>query len=57
MASPWLSTIPARAGAEAYFELAGELLARNQIESPRSAERKAAAAAKPEGKVTFWPYS
>jgi chromosome partitioning protein len=44
-------------GAEAYFELAGEFLARNQIESPRSAERKSAAAARPAPKVRFWPYS
>jgi chromosome partitioning protein len=44
-------------GTEAYFELAGEFLARNHIESPRAAERKAAAAARPEAKVRFWPYS
>ncbi len=44
-------------GTEAYFELAGEFLARNQIESPRSAERKVAAAARPNVKVSFWPYS
>jgi len=44
-------------GTEAYFELAGEFLARNQMESPRAAERKAAPAAKPDSKVTFWPYS
>ena len=31
-------------GAEAYFELTGEFLARNQMESPRTAERKARAA-------------
>ena len=48
---------PRSRGSEAYFELAGELLARNQMESPRAAERKAAAADKPEAKVTFWPYS
>jgi chromosome partitioning protein len=48
---------PRSRGAEAYFELAGELLARNQMESPRAAERKAALADKPEAKVTFWPYS
>jgi len=47
---------PRSRGTEAYFELAGEFLARNQIESPRSAERKAAVA-KPESKVAFWPYS
>jgi chromosome partitioning protein len=47
-------------GAEAYFELAGEFLARNQIVSPRSLLRKAAAVAKPEkreSKIRFWPYS
>ena len=48
---------PRSRGTEAYFELAGELLARNNMESPRSAERKCRAAAKPQGKVTFWPYS
>ena len=51
---------PRSRGTEAYFELAGEFLARNQIESPRSIQRKAAglvapAAAKSE--VRFWPYS
>src|SRR6266568_1581071 len=30
-------------GTEAYFELAGEFLARNKIESPKSLERKTAA--------------
>jgi chromosome partitioning protein len=44
-------------GTEAYFELAGEYLARNHMESPRAAERKLAPAAKPGAKVTFWPYS
>ena len=34
---------PRSRGTEAYFELAGEFLARNQIESPRAAERRAAA--------------
>jgi chromosome partitioning protein len=33
---------PRSRGTEAYFELAGEYLARNRIESPRSVERKAA---------------
>jgi chromosome partitioning protein len=42
---------------EAYFELAGEFLARNHIESPRSIERKAAAAKRPKPEVRFWPYS
>jgi chromosome partitioning protein len=44
-------------GAEAYFELAGEFLARNQIVSPRSSQRKVHAAPWPEAKVNFWPYS
>ncbi|MGB7547562.1 MAG: ParA family protein, partial [Terracidiphilus sp.] len=44
-------------GTEAYFELAGEFLARNDIESPRSLARKAAASARPEAEVRFWPYS
>lgn len=44
-------------GTEAYFELAGEFMARNGIEAPRMAQRKAAAAARPEVKVRFWPYS
>jgi chromosome partitioning protein len=34
---------PRSRGAEAYFEMAGEFLARNQIESPRARERRAAA--------------
>ena len=46
-------------GAEAYFELAGEFMARNGIESPRGKARKAAGE-KPQGKskaeVRFWPY-
>jgi len=44
-------------GAEAYFELTGELMARNQIQSPRSLERKAAAAGRTKGEVRFWPYN
>ncbi len=56
---------PRSRGTEAYFELAGEYLARNQMESPRSMERKAAAAAQPQAsgnspvraKIRFWPYS
>jgi chromosome partitioning protein len=48
---------PRSRGTEAYFELAGEFLARNHMDSPRSIERKAIAAARPTGKVTFWPYS
>jgi chromosome partitioning protein len=54
---------PRSRGTEAYFELAGEFLARNKIESPRSLERKAAALAAPpvstpvRTKVRFWPYT
>ena len=52
---------PRSRGTEAYFELAGEFLARNHIESPRSAERRAAASASPpvptRTKARFWPYS
>jgi len=49
---------PRSRGAEAYFELTGEFLARNQIESPRAAERKAAAGSeRTRGRGPFWPYS
>jgi len=48
---------PRSRGTEAYFELAGEFLARNQIESPRSVQRKAAASVHPGTAVRFWPYS
>ena len=41
---------PRSRGTEAYFELAGEFLARNRIESPRAVARKAAAAASPKQK-------
>jgi chromosome partitioning protein len=34
-------------GTEAYFELAGEYMARNHIESPRSQERKPGTTASP----------
>lgn len=47
-------------GTEAYFELAGEFLARNGLESPRSSARKAAGTARPTKEpatVRFWPYS
>jgi chromosome partitioning protein len=43
-------------GAEAYFELAGEFMARNGIESPNGAARKAAGARKSKTEVRFWPY-
>jgi chromosome partitioning protein len=52
---------PRSRGAEAYRELAEEILARNNIESPRALERKAASQAqsqtKQEPKVRFWPYA
>jgi chromosome partitioning protein len=48
---------PRSRGTEAYFELTGEFLARNQMESPRAAERKAQGPPRAAGKVTFWPYS
>ncbi len=46
-------------GSEAYFELAGEFLARNNIESPKAAARKAAASVpKARGReIRFWPYA
>lgn len=44
-------------GAQAYFELASEYLARNGIKATGAVLRKAAAAEKPEAKVRFWPYS
>lgn len=46
-------------GAEAYFELAGEFLARNRIESPRGKARKAEPEKPPsrtKAEVRFWPY-
>ena len=50
---------PRSRGTEAYFELAGEFLARNNMESPRSVARKKAAASIPKTTKTvrFWPYS
>ncbi len=45
---------PKSRGAEAYQELARELLQRNNIESPRQAQHKNAGK-KPE--VRFWPYN
>jgi len=47
-------------GTEAYFELAGEYMARNHIESPRSAERKLSGAAspiRPDSKAPTWQKS
>ena len=52
---------PRSRGTEAYFEFAGEFMARNQIESPRSVERRAALHVEPEpdrsAEVRVWPYS
>ena len=48
---------PRSRGTEAYFEMTGEFLARNQIESPRSLERKTVEPVPTEAKVAFWPYS
>jgi chromosome partitioning protein len=43
-------------GTEAYFNLAAEFLNRNQIESPRAAERRNQPTG-PRPKSAFWPYS
>lgn len=48
---------PRSRGTEAYFEMTGEFLARNQIESPMARERKAVASVRTQTKVSFWPYS
>jgi len=48
---------PRSRGTEAYFELAGEFLGRNQIESPRAAERRMMESSPSHPKSTFWPYS
>ena len=54
---------PRSRGAEAYQELALEILRRNQIESPAEKRRRASAAEPPstdageKKKVRFWPYS
>ena len=51
---------PRSRGTEAYFEMAGEFLARNGIETPRGAARKASGSARPPNvpaTVRFWPYS
>ncbi len=44
-------------GTEAYRELAEELLARNEVESPRAKERKELAAIRKNTKIRFWPYA
>jgi chromosome partitioning protein len=48
---------PRSRGTEAYFEMTGEFLARNQIESPRAAERKTVASVRTQTKVSFSSYS
>jgi chromosome partitioning protein len=48
---------PKSRGAEAYIELADELLKRNSIESPKAKERKAAAAKRGKKEIRFWPYA
>jgi chromosome partitioning protein len=44
-------------GTEAYFELAGEFMARNGLKSAQPPERKAAASVRTQVRVRFWPYS
>lgn len=44
---------PRSRGTEAYFELAGEFLARNQIESPRAVEQKNKDLARPRSEAGF----
>ncbi|MEO6829979.1 MAG: ParA family protein, partial [Acidobacteriaceae bacterium] len=49
---------PRSRGAEAYMDLAREILLRNKLQSPRELERLAAASqAKAGAKVRFWPYT
>jgi chromosome partitioning protein len=51
---------PRSRGTEAYFDLAAEFLARNHLQSPRAAARKAAGLSRPSSvpaTVRFWPYS
>lgn len=50
---------PRSRGTEAYFELAGEFMARNHIESPHGPERKTASSVAPDGphrsEARVWP--
>jgi chromosome partitioning protein len=48
---------PRSRGTEAYFELAGEFMARNHMESPRAAERRTGELSDSRSRTTFWPYS
>src|SRR5277367_7001488 len=48
---------PKSRGAEAYIELADELLKRNNIESPKAIERKKAAGTRAKKEIRFWPYA
>ncbi len=48
---------PKSRGAEAYIELADELLKRNNIESPKAKERKEAAGKRGKTEIRFWPYA
>ncbi len=48
---------PRSRGAEAYRELATEILHRHGIESPRAKAAKSGKAAESDRKVRFWPYS
>jgi chromosome partitioning protein len=48
---------PRSRGAEAYFELAREFLARNGMERPQGQEQKAIGEGQSRPKGAFWPYS
>ena len=48
---------PRSRGAESYMDLASELLKRNNIESPKAKERKAAAGKRGKTEIKFWPYA
>jgi chromosome partitioning protein len=48
---------PRSRGAEAYQELALEVLAREGIESPKQKERKAAGETAKKKEMKFWPYN
>jgi chromosome partitioning protein len=44
-------------GAEAYRDLADELLANHKILSPAAKDREASAKARKNTKIRFWPYA